>query len=91
MKNKKGFTLVELLAAIVILGILSVFALPTITRMFESSRNKMYVSDAKKLISLVEYRLKASSTTIDKPDNGNIEGFLLRKILIYYPNLLNKL
>ena len=37
-KNNKGFTLVELLAAIVILGILSVFALPVITRTLGDSR-----------------------------------------------------
>ena len=70
-KNNKGFTLVELLAAIVILGILSVLALPMITGMVENSRNKMYISDARKLISQAEYLLKANSSTIDKPDPGD--------------------
>ena len=70
-KNKKGFTLVELLAAIVILGILSVFAIPMITGMVENSRNKMYVDDALKLIARAEYQMKASSNTIDKPDAGD--------------------
>ncbi len=70
-KNKKGFTLVELLAAIVILGILSVFAIPMITGMVENSRNKMYVDDALKLIARAEYQMKASSNTIDKPDSGD--------------------
>ena len=71
-KNKNGFTLVELLAAIVILGIISVFAFPVITRMIESSRNKMYVNDAKKLISRAEYQMKASNTVIQKPDPGDV-------------------
>lgn len=70
-KNKKGFTLVELLAAIVILGILSVFAIPMITGMVENSRNKMYVDDALKLIARAEYQMKASSNTINKPDVGD--------------------
>ncbi len=70
-KNNKGFTLVELLAAIVILGILSVLALPMITGMVEKSRNKMYITDARKLISLAEYQMKSSSSTIDKPDPGD--------------------
>ena len=70
-KNNKGFTMVELLAAIVILGILSVFALPIITGMVENSRNKMYISDARKLISQAEYQLKASSSTIERPDPGD--------------------
>ena len=71
IKNKKGFTLVELLAAIVILGILSVFALPMITGMVENSRNKMYVDDALKLIARAEYQMKASSSSIEKPDQGD--------------------
>ena len=70
-KNKKGFTLVELLAAIVILGILAIFALPMVTRMIDSSRNKMYVEDARKLIARAEYQMKASSSTIIKPDEGD--------------------
>ena len=70
-KNNKGFTMVELLAAIVILGILSVFALPVITRMVENSRNKMYVNDTRKLISQAEYQMKSNSSIIDKPDIGD--------------------
>ena len=38
MKNKKGFTLVELLAVIAILAILVIMALPAVLRMFEQAR-----------------------------------------------------
>lgn len=71
-KNSKGFTLVELLAAIVILGILLFAAAPTILNMVETNRNKMYVDAAKKLISKAEYELRASSSKIEKPDTGDV-------------------
>ena len=72
MKGKnKGFTLIELLAAIVILGILVGVTLPMIVGFFDDSRNKMYVTDARKLISLAEYRIKANSSEIEKPDEGD--------------------
>ena len=71
MRNKKGFTLVELLAAIVILGLLIGYGLPTVTRMVTNNRNKIYINDAKKLVSQAEYKLRANNTEIEKPDPGD--------------------
>ena len=45
--NKKGFTLVELLAVIVIMGILMMVAIPSISRVIESSRKDTFVDIAK--------------------------------------------
>ena len=70
-KNNKGFTLVELLAAMVILGLLITFAGPAIVNMANNSKNKIYVNDAQKLIAEAEYKIKASSSTIEKPDPGD--------------------
>lgn len=72
MKKNKGFTLVELLAAIVILGILLVIAAPTILNMIANNKNKMYVDAAKKLISQAEYEMRASSSKIEKPNSGDV-------------------
>ena len=42
MKNKKGFTLVELLGVITILGILALIAMPTIDVIMTKNREKVY-------------------------------------------------
>lgn len=70
-RNNRGFTLIELLAAVVILGILIGVSVPAIVRLFDSSKNKMYISDAKKLLAQAEYKMKASGTVIEKPDDGD--------------------
>ena len=66
MINKKGFTLIELLAAMVILGMIMVIAIPNITGILNNSRNQTYVEDAKKFISMAEYKFR-SDKSIYKP------------------------
>ena len=43
MKSKKGFTLVELLAVIIILGLLIAIAVPSISKYIATSRAKTYL------------------------------------------------
>lgn len=69
-KNNKGFTLIELLAALVILGVLAVISIPTVVNMMSNSRDKLYVTDAKKLISQAEYKLRVASSELEKPEDG---------------------
>lgn len=52
-KNNKGFTLVELLAVIVIMGILMMAAIPAITRAIENSRKDTFVDIAKSYVNSV--------------------------------------
>jgi len=47
--NKKGFTLVELLAVIVILGILALITTPVVINIIDDSKNKAY-EEQKRLV-----------------------------------------
>ena len=52
--NKKGFTLVELLAVMVILSVLLLLALPAVTRQVEESRKRTFAEDAHTVASAVK-------------------------------------
>lgn len=64
-KNVYGFTLIELLGAIIILSIIMLIAIPNVTSVLEKSKKSAYLSDAKKMISQVEYELGTGK--IEKP------------------------
>lgn len=51
--NKKAFTLIELLAVIVILGVLMITAIPAVTKAIAKSRRDTYATNAKKIIDAV--------------------------------------
>ena len=70
MKNK-GFTMVELLAVLVILGILMGIGLPVILNVIETSRQKVYITDAKKMVALAENKLKRTDFVIEQPERDN--------------------
>ena len=68
MNNKKGFTLVELLAVIVIMGILMMVAIPSVTRTIENSRKDTFVDIAKSYGNAVR--------TLWTSDNLTCEGIV---------------
>lgn len=68
--NQKGFTLIELLATITILSMIMLVAVPNIMSTLDKSKRRTYVEDAKKMISLTEYKIR-SNTTIELPVNEN--------------------
>ncbi len=68
--NKRGFTLVELLGVIIILSIIMLLAIPNVTSVLEKNKKETYLTDAKKLITQVEYEI--SNSNIEKPTSTEI-------------------
>ena len=59
MKNSNaGFTMIELLAAVVVLGILMIVAVPTVTNVLNDSKNKTYIDDSIRLISTFDNQMR---------------------------------
>ena len=77
-KNEKGFTLVELLAVIVILGLLMAIAIPSVTKYITQSRRKT-------LISSVDSYVTAVTTAV----NDNEFGAMSKEDTMYYVPVSN--
>ena len=55
MNNKKAFTLIELLAVIVILGILMIVVVPAVTKYIEDSKKEAFIKEVNSLVDAVRY------------------------------------
>lgn len=65
MGNRKGLTLLELLAVIVILAILLIIAIPRITQLISNSRKSSYVDSVHEFVDSI--RKNATSEIYDLP------------------------
>ena len=71
MKNKKGFTLVELLAVIAILAILVIMALPAVLRMFNTARKDSFTNEVNTVIRTARQKYLVSGGTETTWSNAN--------------------
>lgn len=69
--NNKGFTMIELLASMVLLSVLMLTAVPTVLRVMDESRKTTVTNDAKKFVSNVEYKIKHNNNYIKRPKKQN--------------------
>ena len=63
MKDRNGFTLVELLAVIAILAILVIIALPNVINMYNKAQKETFLTEAKKVYTEAEKKFISSSIT----------------------------
>lgn len=69
--NNKGFTLIELLATIALLAVLMIIAVPNVVGVVNRNKNKTYIEDAKKLVSLTEYKVRSKSEYKPSSSSGS--------------------
>lgn len=68
--NKMGFTLIELIATITILGIIMLVAVPNVIGVVNKNKNQTYVNDARKLVTLAKYKFD-SDANVMRPSSTN--------------------
>lgn len=71
--NRKGFTLIEVLAVIVILGIVLLIAGPTLINVYEDSKLKSEEIFTKRLSQSIDGYIKLNSSDIDFTSDGTAD------------------
>ena len=66
IKNSMGFTLIELIATITILGIIMLIAVPNVIGVVTKNKRQTYINDARKMVTLAKYKFD-SDATIERP------------------------
>lgn len=85
--KRNGFTLVELLASLTILGILMAVTVPNVVGILNKNRETIYNEDARSMISIAKYKIAGNNNGVVKPalnqcvimslgylDNGDYEN-----------------
>jgi type IV pilus assembly protein PilA len=70
VKNERGLTLIELLAVIVILGIIAAIAIPAIGGLIDNSKKDAHVSNAQQMINAAKIAVTADKDLIPANSNG---------------------
>jgi type IV pilus assembly protein PilA len=73
IKNNKGLTLVELLAVIVILGIVAAIATPAILGIIDKSKKDAHVANAQQMVSSAQVFVSSESQGLAPADGSSID------------------
>jgi len=78
MKNsKKGFTLVEIMIVVVIIGLLAAMAIPAFKKVRDTSQIKAITNNLRQLASAADqYFLEQGATSVDSADLVGTENYV---------------
>lgn len=68
--NRKGFTLIEILAVIIILGVIMTIAVPNVLSMVDRNKKDTVIEHAKMMATQAEYTIR-KDTSIEYPTDNN--------------------
>ena len=71
MKNRKAFTLIELMAVVVILGLIMMIAIPNTLSMIDKNKKTTYIENAKTFVSLVQSKVRTNKN-LEEPENSEM-------------------
>lgn len=60
-RKNLGFTIMELLAAITILGIMVTITIPVVMTVMNGQKNKQYIEDSIRLVSATQYKIRSDN------------------------------
>ena len=76
-KNTKGFTLVEIMIVVVIIGLLAAMAIPAFTKVRQSSQDKAVLNNARQLSAAADqYYLENGVSTVARTDLVGTQAYV---------------
>ncbi len=88
--NKKGFTLTELLAVIVILGLITIIATTSISGALNNAKENMLEDKKNNIITAAVNYVQNNNVSLNSEDCANIEGSYDRCKTLTVQELLDK-
>ena len=80
LKNKKGFTLIEIIVVLVILGILAAIAVPAVMGYIDDAKESKYVAEAHSIYIVIQTEeARAKATAADDITYESIEKEAIKK------------